>query len=86
MNGDCRPRGRDEWPGTRGGNGGETRARRTFLHERGRTLRIPRRERERERERERGRGREREGEGRGHGARGRGPCFARIITVNSSGR
>lgn len=27
MNGDCRPRGRDEWPGTRGGNGGETRAR-----------------------------------------------------------
>lgn len=28
MNGDCRPRGRDEWPGTRGGNGGETRARR----------------------------------------------------------
>lgn len=29
MNGDCRPRGRDEWPGTHGGNGGETRARRT---------------------------------------------------------
>lgn len=28
MNGDCRPRGRDEWPGTRGGNGGETRVRR----------------------------------------------------------
>jgi len=27
MNGDCRPRGRDEWPGTRGRNGGETRAR-----------------------------------------------------------
>lgn len=27
MNGDCRPRGRDEWPGTRGGNGDETRAR-----------------------------------------------------------
>lgn len=40
MNGDCRPRGRDEWSGTRGGNGGETRARRTFrerkLNEEGR--------------------------------------------------
>jgi len=33
MNGDCRPRGRDEWSGTRGGNGGETRARR-ILRER----------------------------------------------------
>lgn len=28
MNGDCRPCGRDEWPGTHEGNGGETRARR----------------------------------------------------------
>lgn len=34
MNGDCGPRGRDEWPGTRGGNGGETRARREPVHER----------------------------------------------------
>lgn len=54
MNGDCRPRGRDEWPGTHGGNGGETRARRT------RERKDPKEVRKKEEE---GPGEERHGEG-----------------------